>query len=411
MDRGFFPLDEELGLLPGSLTPHGHENVVRLAGWMPFEKAAEIMRDMLGIQVSKSRSRRYAEEAGAAHVENQKEEVERIEKEVPEAPPGSEKMQVSADGAMVPLLHGQWGEVRTLVIGEIQPAVKEGEEWVVHTRKLSYFSRKMNAQEFGRLALVEMHQRGVENTKDVAAVMDGAEWEQGFIDYHCPQATRILDFPHAGEHISPIGDYLYGENTPESQQWLSERLHQLKQNGPAGLLTEFRQLQEQQPDAQVVSANLAYLEKRTAQMQYPTFQAQGFPIGSGIVESGNKVVVEARLKGSGMHWGDANVNSMLALRNILYSDHWKEEWPKIENRLRQQASQQRRKLHQSRTEQKMMITPKTLPQLPLPMVDVPDQSASPENEQLALAKKPKENTWRKFKFGRSLYQRKVLPKN
>jgi hypothetical protein len=34
--------------------------------------------------------------------------------------------------------------------------------------------------------------------------------------------------------------------------------------------------------------------------QYPFFQAQGWSIGSGIVESGNKLVVEARLKGSGI---------------------------------------------------------------------------------------------------------------
>jgi hypothetical protein len=90
--------------------------------------------------------------------------------------------------------------------------------------------------------------------------------------------------------------------TQMPKQWLSDRLHQLKQEGPAGLLTEFRQLQSQHLDVEVLSANLAYLEKREAQMQYPTFQAQGWPIGSGIVESGNKLVVEARLKGSGMHW-------------------------------------------------------------------------------------------------------------
>ena len=61
---------------------------------------------------------------------------------------------------------------------------------------------------------------------------------------------------------------------------------------------------EQHPDLQVVSGNLAYLEKREAQMQYPLFQAQGWPIGSGMVESGNKLVIEARLKCSGMHWKD-----------------------------------------------------------------------------------------------------------
>ncbi len=62
-----------------------------------------------------------------------------------------------------------------------------------------------------------MHRRGVENARAVAAVMDGAEWLQTFTDYHCPHAVRILDFPHAAEHISPVGDFLHGEQTAEKK--------------------------------------------------------------------------------------------------------------------------------------------------------------------------------------------------
>jgi hypothetical protein len=97
---------------------------------------------------------------------------------------------------------------------------------------LSYFSRKVNAQEFQRLALVEMHRRGVENASEVAAIMDRADWEEGYANYHCPQAIRILDFPHAAEHVSGIGEFLHGEHTLESQIWLNERLHRLKREGP-----------------------------------------------------------------------------------------------------------------------------------------------------------------------------------
>jgi hypothetical protein len=336
--KGFFPLDEELELLPGTLTPHGHECLVRLAGWVPFEKASDLLEDFMGIRVSRIVSQRYTEESGWAYEQMQREEVERLEKEPLPAPKGAEKMQISADGAMVPLLHGVWAEVKTLVIGDVQPAVEEKGEKVVHTHNLSYFSRKVNAEEFQRLALVEIYHRGVENAKEVAAIMDGAEWEQGFTDYHCSRAIRILDFPHAGEHMNGIGEYLHGEHTPESQAWLVERLHRLKHDGPDKLLLELQNLQQQYPDVQAISGNLAYLEKRKNQMQYPLFQAQGWPIGSGIVESGNKLVVEARLKGSGMHWGEQHVNPMLAIRNIICSDRWKEEWPKIETRLRQQTS-------------------------------------------------------------------------
>jgi hypothetical protein len=85
-----------------------------------------------------------------------------------------------------------------------------------------------------------------------------------------------------------------------------------------------------------------YLTKRLDQIQYARFQAHGFPIGSGSVESANKLVVEARLKGSGMHWARSHVNALVALRTIACADRWTEAWPRIESHLRQQARQQRR---------------------------------------------------------------------
>jgi hypothetical protein len=393
--KGFFPLDEELELLPGELTPYGHESLVRLSGWMPFRKAKEILADLLGIRVSKIVSQQYTERAGEAYEQLQNDEVAELEKKMPPAPKGSEKMLISADGAMVPLLHGIWAEVRTLVVGEVQPPKEEHGEQVIHTQKLSYFSRKVNAETFDRLALVEIHRRGIENAKQVAAVMDGAEWEQGFTEHHCPQATRILDFPHAAEHISPIGAYLHGENTLETRAWLDDRLHKLKHSGPEDLLVELRELQSQRPEAQEIASNLAYLEKRKQQMQYPSFQAQGWPIGSGMVESGNKLVVEARLKGAGMHWAEQNVNPLLTIRNILCSDRWKEEWPKIEIRLRQQNMLKRRKLHQTHEN---MARLKNWQPLDLPLLPP------------IAPNKTKPNPWRNFKFGRALYERKDPPK-
>ena len=104
------------------------------------------------------------------------------------------------------------------------------------------------------------------------------------------------------------------------------------------MLAELHILQRQHPAITLIQHNLAYLDKRVAQMQYPAFQEQGWPIGSGCVESANKLVVEARLKGAGMHWQRANVDPLLALRNILCSDRWAQEWPLIAQRLRQQSS-------------------------------------------------------------------------
>jgi len=158
----------------------------------------------------------------------------------------------------------------------------------------------------------------------------------------------------------------------------------------------------------VIASNQAYLEKRKAQLQYPQFQEQGWPIGSGIVESANKLVVEARLKGSGMHWADPNVNPLLALRNIICSDRWKEEWPKIEARLRQNTRLRKRKLHQSRRVEPA-LPPPPVPAVPL-LHERIFESLSARLEQVSHPQPPKKNPWRNFKHGKALYQRPTPPK-
>jgi hypothetical protein len=117
--------------------------------------------------------------------------------------------------------------------------------------------------------------------------------------------------------------------------------------------------------------------------------------------------VEARLKGSGMHGSEQHVNSILAIRNIICSDRWKEEWPKIETQLRRQTRQQRSRLHQSR-----IMLPNTPSSRLAPALDaklIPSLEAQIESRK--APKKPKNNSWRNFKFGKALYQRSLPPKN
>ena len=197
-------LDDSLGLLPGTLTPSLQESIVRLGTWMPFGKAAVELKYFTRTDVSRPTVERVTEAAGAAYVSLQTEEVERIEEELPPAAQGPAKLVLSADGAMVPLVGGEWAEVKTMVIGEVEQVNVKGEK-VAHMYNLSYFSRLTDSNSFQRLALVETHRRGIETAGQVAAVADGAPWIQTFVDFHRPDAVRILDFPHAAEYVSLIG--------------------------------------------------------------------------------------------------------------------------------------------------------------------------------------------------------------
>jgi hypothetical protein len=241
------------------------------------------------------------------------------------------------------------GLLKTVVVSEVGQTVVVGGKSLVPTHTHSYFSRLADAETFQRLSLGELTRRRLETTVEVAGVNDGAEWIQGFLDYHCPQAVRILDFPHAAGRICQIGDVVLGEGTTATAAWRTEQVHQLKHDGATALMPNLRTFAAAHLTVAVVAENLAYLEKRLAQMAYPTFQAQGWPIGSGVVESGNKLVVEARLKGAGMHWARASVNPMLSLRNAVCNDRWAEAW--------QQSSEQIRSVGRMRR----AVTPKRRP--------------------------------------------------
>src|SRR5712691_7809403 len=173
-----------------------------------------------------------------------------------------------------------------------------------------------------------MRRRKVRKAKEVGAVMDGADWCQTFTERHRPDAVRILDFPHAAEHVTKLLEALGNAGMHFPASMLQRCLHVLKHRGPRPLLHMADRLESDLAQHKGVQEHLEYLRKREMLMQYPQFQSSGWPIGSGMVESANKNVVEARLKGTGMHWERNHVNPMLALRNAICNDRWREMWQK-----------------------------------------------------------------------------------
>jgi hypothetical protein len=317
----FFPLDEQLGLLTGGVTPRAEETLVRLASWMPFEAAQELLHDLLGVRVSKATARRATLASGEAALAVCEREEERLKQEAPPAPSGADKQAMSGDGAFVHLVGGEWVEVKTLTLAEVTHNT-HGE---VCLEQISTFSRLAEAERFAEAALVETHRRGLDQATAVCAVQDGAQWLQGLVDYHCTDAVRILDFAHAAEYVNAIGQAVQAAGGRLPARWLEGMLHRLKHHGPERVLKHLAWLAVRYPSS-VVQEKLSYLRKREAHMQDPTYQQAGWPIGSGSVESAKKVVVEARLKGAGMRWEGQNVNPMLVLRNAVCNRRWHETW-------------------------------------------------------------------------------------
>ncbi len=346
--RVFSPLDERLGLLQTTYSPFLVETIVRLGTRLPFAHVAQEMDLLLGVSISADTVRRLTEHAGALQLAIEQRELERLEQEAPPEPTGSDRQQVSADGAMVSLINGSWTEVRTIAIGTIEEQKTEG-EMHPHCLDLSYFSRRCAASEFIRQATLPTHERGTRGAGAVAAVMDGAPWLQDLIDRQCPEATRILDFPHAAGYLGQAAQAAFGTGSREAAVWLDVWVPKLKNDTPEEVVAAIRALPTPSDEAATVHQTvLGYLTERLAQMRYATFREQGYPIGSGIVESACKLVVQERMKGSGMHWAPASINPLLALRGRLCSRQWKQSWPAIYREWRVQEAKHREEKRRER---------------------------------------------------------------
>jgi hypothetical protein len=379
---GFSPLDDQLALLPGLLTPTLHAWLVRLSAYLPFAQAAALLSELARVELSEGTAQRLTYAAGTTVVVQQTLEADRITRSAPPPRPGPDCLLLSADGAMVPLIGGDWSEVKTLVAGEVIATPQPHTMPTVQTSALSSFSRLVEAETFTYLVTAETYARGVERAGRVVAVSDGAEWIQKLFDLQCPNAIRILDFPHAAQRLSQIASASFGEGTPEARAWYETQRSALKEHGPDGLLKRIATLCAAQPDHATLAEDHTYLRKRRAMMDYPTYQAAGLPIASGCVESANKLVVEARLKRAGMHWQRTHVNPMVALRNVVCSERWASVWPQVAATRRAEARAARRERQQRRQQ------PAGVEQPPAPRVPLAGGKAHPPPANHPWKRKP-----------------------
>jgi hypothetical protein len=375
-----------------------------------------MLTHVTGVSVSASSARRQTEAAGAAYLAVQATELRRLEGGLPMPPAGPAVQQVTVDGVFVPLVGGQWAEVKTLTIGTVVPSCPTPRRpaAAARTTDLSYFASLADVERFSWQATVETHRRGVETAGTVCAVSDGAVWCQQFADLHRPDAVRILDYPHAVGYLTEAAAALWGPASDVARAWSRQQAHHLLHDGPAPVLAALQALEQ----VEAVTAALGYLGSRVEQTQYPAFRTAGYPIGSGCGESANTLVVEARLKGSGMHWSRAQVDPMLALRTVACNDRWDEARPQMQRQLRAQQASRTCDRRQQRQAGAVLLPGTGIPAVvlapPEPAPAIPavllTPSAAPSERSTTTARRRPAAThpWRREHVGRGLpHQRRA----
>ena len=161
------------------------------------------------------------------------------------------------------------------------------------------------------------------------SVTDGAEWIARQYATQLPMLEEnILDYYHLREHVTLVGQVLYGEGAAQGQTWREDMMGYVWNQGSLVMLDRLGHYLRRHPGgpkAEALKSLRDYVAKRVNMTDYPSYRQIGYDCGSGPTESFCGTLTR-RLKGRGMHWDKDNAESMMALGSLYYSNLWQDYW-------------------------------------------------------------------------------------
>ena len=217
------------------------------------------------------------------------------------------------------------------------PVPDRREQWADPTGKRPAWQARYLAQVQPLAALAgplrrQAGQVGLDDAQRWVALSDGGSGLEDFLQDNFGRVDAvILDFWHAAEYLGDLSKALHPGQDEAADAWRGPWCHRLKHEGGAAVLEALRGLelkgrprQAQEVRKEVVS----YFENQVHRMDYPLYLSKGWQIGSGPVESACKTVVNLRLKGAGMRWGEDGADALCHLRALFRSERgqWEAFW-------------------------------------------------------------------------------------
>lgn len=333
--QGHYPADAALGL-EVSYTP-ALAKLICLEGAdeATYLKAQRHLEQTGGIRVSARQIQRVVQRVGGAAQQWQERPAQPGSCQRCDAP----ILYASADGTGVPMvpeeLAGRKGKqsdgkakTRQVYLGCVftQHEVDKQGRPVRDENSTTYVSSFKPIDEFGPLLRQEALRRGLGTAPQVVLLIDGAYGLENMGLLNFKDCIQIVDFYHAMEHAGYVLAALIGKDHPEYRTRLRRWAKQLLKDKVEVLIENARQECAGKPQAEAVEKTLHYFVSNVTRMQYGTFRAAGYFIGSGVVEAGCKTVIGGRCKHSGMFWSKPGAENILALRCIHASRRLDEFW-------------------------------------------------------------------------------------
>lgn len=327
--KGRYPLDEALDIGPGQFSDGIQSGVSREAARQPFEAAADDFTALTLVSIAGREVERVSEERGKALEAHRA--AERARLLAGEAVPSAKREDkpgvwaVALDAAKGHFKDG-WHDVKAGVVFWARPRVGEDEIAGAKAGEQSYIAEVGSLEEAGWKLYAEAVRRGIDAARDLVVCLgDGApgNWKQFLL--HFPKRVEILDWWHAVDHLWAAGKGILGEGTDNTKAWVEARKAELWAGNVEAVIAALR-AEAGKPGGNAAAEEIHYFETNKERMRYGRFRANGYPIGSGTVESACKRLIAARIRESGMIWTQQGAQAILALRAELLSDRWDEAW-------------------------------------------------------------------------------------
>jgi len=336
---GGSPWDAAVGLTARRLTP-AVEQLTTLTGAVAdsFGKGAELLHETAGIRLSESTVARTTEAAG-----------ERIAaalagRGIGKATPWEWHrdatgrtvgyIALDATGIRQQGPHGEGADGRMAYVGLIFNPLPDPERVFLGlpkpgaTMAARYVSGLYPLAGMGPLLRRQAAQVGLDQADVWVALSDGGSGLEDLLRVNFPRVEAvILDFFHAAEYLGKLAAAAYPVDEVLAKEQGATWSRLLRAEGGDTLIAVLETWEP--PRAKGVAAVrdevLTYFRNQRHRMDYPTYDANGWQIGSGAVESACKTVVGSRLKGAGMRWSEAGGHAVCHVRALYRSEA--RQWP------------------------------------------------------------------------------------
>ena len=245
-------------------------------------------------------------------------------------------MGVSMDGGKVHIRGEGWKELKVGCVFEIEVRPtwdKETKECVelAHAVNNSYVAHLGGPELLGQMLWAEALARGWEQAVDTEVIGDGALWIWNLAAEHFYDSRQVVDWYHATEHLAVAAKLLHSEGSATAKRWYKGAETTLYQGHAERIALELSEAAENQPEVgDDLLTQAGYFSKNKRRMRYLEMRAEGYVIGSGMVESGCKQF-KARFCGPGMRWSREGIERLIPIRAAIMGGQFDSMWHEVYN--------------------------------------------------------------------------------